>query len=76
MFDKRNNLSAQVEKEARKHFQEKVYKTVVPRNVRLSEAPSHGLPVLLYDKFCSGSKAYFNLTDEFLKQESLVETAA
>ena len=52
MYDKRNKLSAQVEKEARDFFNEKVYKTVVPRNVRLSEAPSHGIPVLIYDKTC------------------------
>ena len=52
MFDKRNKLSSQVDAEARKHFKEKVYKTVVPRNVRLSEAPSHGMPCLIYDKNC------------------------
>ena len=50
MYDKRNKLSSQVEKEARDYFKEKVYSTVIPRNVRLSEAPSHGIPVLLYDK--------------------------
>ena len=51
MFDRRNKLSGQVEAEARNYFKDKVYATVVPRNVRLSEAPSHGIPVLLYDKF-------------------------
>ena len=76
MFDKRNKLSAQVDAEARQFFQNKVYKTVIPRNVRLSEAPSHGTPVLIYDKLCSGSKSYLNFTDEFLKQESLMESAA
>ena len=60
MYDKRNKLSSQVEKEARDYFNEKVYSTVIPRNVRLSEAPSHGMPVLIYDKTCPGSKAYFN----------------
>jgi chromosome partitioning protein len=70
MYDKRNKLSSQVEKEARDHFNEKVYLTVIPRNVRLSEAPSHGMPVLIYDKSCPGSKSYFNFTDEFMGQES------
>ena len=76
MFDKRNKLSGQVEVEARKYFKEKVYTTAVPRNVRLSEAPSHGIPVLLYDKICPGSKAYFKFTEEFLDQDKQVETAA
>jgi len=70
MFDKRNRLSTQVEKEARDHFNEKVYLTVIPRNVRLSEAPSHGMPVLIYDKSCPGSKSYFNFTDEFMGQDT------
>ena len=76
MFDKRNKLSSQVEKEARVYFKEKVYSSVVPRNVRLSEAPSHGVPVLIYDKTCPGSKAYFNFTDEFLNQDKTIESAA
>ena len=76
MFDKRNKLSGQVEKEARNYFKEKVYSTVVPRNVRLSEAPSHGVPVLLYDKICPGSKAYFKFAEEFLEQDKQVESAA
>ncbi|MFL2898519.1 MAG: ParA family protein [Candidatus Pelagibacter sp.] len=76
MYDKRNKLSSQVEKEARDFFHEKVYQNVVPRNVRLSEAPSHGAPVLMYDKSCPGSKAYFNFTNEFLEQEKLYESAA
>ena len=71
MYDKRNKLSAQVEKEARDYFNEKVYLTVIPRNVRLSEAPSHGMPVLTYDKLCPGSKSYFSFTDEFIKQEQI-----
>ena len=76
MYDKRNKLSSQVEKEARDYFREKVYSTVIPRNVRLSEAPSHGIPVLIYDKTCLGSKSYFNFTDEFLSQEATIGSAA
>ena len=76
MFDKRNKLSTQVEKEARDDFNEKVYLTVIPRNVRLSEAPSHGMPVLMYDKSCPGSKSYFNFTDEFINQEQKIGSAA
>ena len=76
MYDKRNKLSSQVEKEARDYFSEKVYSTIIPRNVRLSEAPSHGMPVLIYDKSCPGSKSYFNFTDEFINQESNIGTAA
>jgi len=76
MYDKRNKLSSQVEKEARDYFGEKVYSTVIPRNVRLSEAPSHGMPVLIYDKLCPGSKSYFSLTDEFIKQELSIGSAA
>ena len=69
-------LSAQVETDARDYFKEKVYQTVVPRNVRLSEAPSHGVPVLIYDKQCSGSKSYIKFTEEFLAQESSFVSAA
>ena len=76
MFDKRNKLSSQVDTEARKFFENKVYQTVIPRNVRLSEAPSHGTPVLIYDKLCSGSKSYLNFAEEFLKQETIMESAA
>tara|TARA_Y100000590_G_scaffold274153_1_gene307842 strand:+ start:1114 stop:1914 length:801 start_codon:yes stop_codon:yes gene_type:complete len=76
MFDKRNKLSAEVDSEARIFFKNKVYQTVIPRNVRLSEAPSHGVPVLVYDKSCSGSKSYLNFADEFLKQDHIMETAA
>ena len=76
MYDKRNKLSSQVETEARNYFKEKVYQTVIPRNVRLSEAPSHGVPVLIYDKSCPGSKSYFMFTDEFLNQDKQVESAA
>ena len=76
MFDKRNKLSAQVEADAREFFKDKVYQTVIPRNVRLSEAPSHGVPILIYDKLCAGSKSYSKFTDEFLKQENIMESAA
>ena len=77
MFDKRNKLSSQVDKEARNFFKEKVYKTVIPRNVRLSEAPSHGQPCVLYDKNCLGSKSYTKLAEEFLNQKKAeVESAA
>ena len=72
----RNKLSFQVEKEARDYFKEKVYSTVIPRNVRLSEAPSHGVPVLIYDKTCPGSKSYFSFTDEFLSKKETFESAA
>tara|TARA_B100000780_G_scaffold277921_1_gene249876 strand:+ start:10373 stop:11164 length:792 start_codon:yes stop_codon:yes gene_type:complete len=70
MFDKRNKLSTQVDDEARKYFKEKVYKTVIPRNVRLSEAPSHGVPCIVYDKTCLGSLSYLSLAKEFIEQGS------
>ena len=76
MYDKRNKLSGEVEIEARNYFKDKVYRTAVPRNVRLSEAPSHGVPVLIYDKTCPGSRAYFSFTEEFLNQDKPVESAA
>ena len=76
MYDKRNKLSSQVEAEAREYFKDKVYQIVIPRNVRLSEAPSHGVPVLIYDKTCPGSKSYFNFTEEFLDKEKTMESAA
>ncbi len=76
MYDRRNKLSGEVEKEARNYFKEKVYQSVVPRNVRLSEAPSHGVPVLIYDKACPGSKSYFSFTEEFLNQDKSVESVA
>ena len=76
MYDKRNKLSSQVEAEAREYFKDKVYQTVVPRNVRLSEAPSHGVPVLIYDKTSPGRKSYFNFTEEFLDKEKTMESAA
>ena len=72
MFDKRNKLSNQVDVEARKYFKEKVYKTVIPRNVRLSEAPSHGVPCIIYDRNCLGSKSYIDLAQEFVQQETRI----
>ena len=76
MYDRRNKLSSQVENEARNYFKDKVYQTVIPRNVRLSEAPSHGVPVLIYDKNCPGSKSYYNFTNEFINQENKIGSAA
>ena len=75
MFDKRNKLSAEVDSEARKYFKDKVYQTVIQRNVRLSEAPSHGLPCVIYDKNCVGSKSYLKLAEELLKKTN-IESAA
>jgi len=69
MFDKRNNLSQQVEADVRGYLANKVYKTVIPRNVRVSEAPSYGKPALLYDHKCVGSQAYIDLAKEVLRQE-------
>lgn len=69
MFDKRNNLSDMVAADVRGYFGDKVYKTVIPRNVRISEAPSHGKPVLLYDIRCAGSEAYLHLAREVIKRE-------
>ncbi len=75
MFDKRNKLSSEVDKEARNYFKDKVYQTVIQRNVRLSEAPSYGLPCVIYDKNCVGSKSYFKLAEEFLSNNN-IESAA
>jgi chromosome partitioning protein len=68
MFDRRNNLSETVADDVRGYFGDKVYRTVIPRNVRVSEAPSHGKPVLLYDTGCAGSKAYIQLAGELIRQ--------
>jgi chromosome partitioning protein len=72
MFDRRNNLSDLVAQDVREHFGARVFTTVIPRNVRVSEAPSHGKPVLLYDVNCAGSKAYIHLAGELLKRDSRV----
>jgi chromosome partitioning protein len=69
MFDKRNNLSTMVEADVRDHFGDKVFKTVIPRNVRVSEAPSHGKPVLIYDLRSPGAQAYIHLAGEVLSRE-------
>jgi len=72
MFDARNNLSHQVSEEIRKHFTTQVFETMIPRNVRLSEAPSHGLPALLYDISSRGATAYLDLAREIIRMESTV----
>ncbi|HYN39316.1 MAG TPA: ParA family protein [Rhodospirillales bacterium] len=72
MFDKRNRLSDLVATDVRAHFGDKVYETVIPRNVRISEAPSHGRPVLIYDVACAGSRAYLHLAGEVLRRERTV----
>jgi chromosome partitioning protein len=69
MYDLRNNLSAQVEDDVRTHFADMVYQTVIPRNVRVSEAPSFGKPALLYDHKCAGSLAYMKLASELIQRE-------
>ncbi len=70
MFDKRNNLSESVAADVRGFFGEKVYETVIPRNVKVSEAPSYGKPAIIYDMRCSGSQAYIHLAGEVLKREN------
>jgi chromosome partitioning protein len=70
MYDQRNNLSDLVAADVRRHFADKVYATMIPRNVRVSEAPSHGLPALLYDPRCAGSQAYTQLAAEMLRQST------
>jgi chromosome partitioning protein len=69
MFDRRNNLSHQVGDEIRLHFKEQVFNTVIPRNVRLSESPSHGMPALMYDVASSGAKAYLGLAHELIQRK-------
>lgn len=70
MYDRRNNLCTQVEQEARKHFPEEIFSTMIPRNIKLSEAPSHGKPILLYDVSSSGSQAYLQLGEEVIQRAS------
>ncbi len=69
MFDKRNRLTFQVEKEIKKHFGDQVFKTVIPRNVRLSECPSHGQTIIEYDAKSTGAQAYIKLANEFLRRQ-------
>jgi chromosome partitioning protein len=76
MYDKRNSLSDQVAQDVRAHFGDKVYDTVIPRNVRVSEAPSFGKPVLIYDLKCPGSLAYMNLAREVVQRERVRQGAA
>lgn len=75
MYDPRNRLSAMVEADVRDHFGEQVYQTVIPRNVRLSEAPSHGLPAIIYDMKCAGAQAYIRLAKEIIKRERTQQKA-
>ncbi len=75
MFDRRNNLSEQVAADVRGFLGDKVYETVIPRNVRISEAPSHGKPALIYDHRCPGSQAYINLAGEVLQREQQYRAA-
>ncbi|MFO7295061.1 MAG: AAA family ATPase [Caldicoprobacter sp.] len=69
MFDARTNLSIQVVEDVKKHFRDKVYRTIIPRNVRLGEAPSHGVPIILYDPKCVGAVAYCELAEEFIESD-------
>lgn len=71
MYDYRTNLSNEVFKEVEKYFNEAMFKTTIPRNIRLAESPSFGLPIMLYDEKCKGAKAYLNFTKEFLERQKL-----
>ena len=75
MYDPRNNLANQVAADVRRFMGDKVYETMIPRNVRVSEAPSHGKPVLLYDLKCSGSQAYLKLASEVIQREKRLRAA-
>jgi chromosome partitioning protein len=75
MYDARNNLSNQVVADVRQHMGDKVYDTVIPRNVRISEAPSYGKPVLVYDLKCVGSEAYMKLATEIIRREKTMRAA-
>ncbi|MBA4210872.1 MAG: chromosome partitioning protein ParA [Parvibaculum sp.] len=76
MFDQRNKLSDQVASDVRTHLGDKVYRTVIPRNVRISEAPSYGKPALVYDHRCAGSKAYMRLAAEMIQRERAIRRSA
>jgi chromosome partitioning protein len=73
MYDPRNSLAGQVVADVRAHLGDKVYETIIPRNIRISEAPSHGKPVLLYDLRCAGSRAYLSLAAEFIRREAMLQ---
>lgn len=75
MYDPRNSLTADVSSQLHQHFGEKVYRTVVPRNIRLAEAPSHGLPALYYDRYSRGAKAYMALAGEIIRREEKLAAA-
>jgi chromosome partitioning protein len=75
MFDRRNSLSEQVAQDVRGVLGDKVYNTVIPRNVRVCEAPSYGKPVLLYDYGCAGSQAYIRLASEIIQREQVLRVA-
>lgn len=70
MFDGRTNLSIQVVEEVKRHFKNRVFAAVIPRNVRLSESPSHGQPITTYDRYCRGAEAYMELAQEFLRRQA------
>ncbi len=74
MFDKRNKLSKFVEKEVRDYFGDKVYNTVIPRNVKLSEAPSHGMPCVIYDSKSTGARSYIKFTEEFISNSITINS--
>lgn len=76
MFDPRNNLANEVSSQLMLHFGDKVFRTIVPRNVRLAEAPSHGLPIMYYDRSSRGSQAYHNLAAEILRRDDKLAVAA
>jgi chromosome partitioning protein len=73
MYDPRNSLTNEVSAQLHQHFGDKVYRTVVPRNVRLAEAPSHGMPAMYYDRYSRGSKAYMALAGEIIRREELMQ---
>lgn len=75
MYDRRNNLANQVADDVRDHMGEKVYQTMIPRNVRVSEAPSYGKPAILYDLHCAGSQAYLQLASEVIRRERRLHAA-
>lgn len=73
MYDNRTNLSNEVFNEVKKYFKDSVYKSTIPRNIRLAESPSFGLPIMLYDAKCKGADAYSNLVEEFLKKQKVLK---